>query len=67
MNAGKIEAAYGQEWKRVKRFTNANGWCRLPAQDFPQIEKEYNRHKIYWWRPVELSKETQLNARGGTQ
>ncbi len=45
---------YGNVWQDVKKYTNINGWCRLKADDYPNIEKEFNRHKPYWWRPVEL-------------
>ncbi len=47
-------AAYGVEWDNVKKYTNQNGWCRLEAEKFPFIEKEYNRIKNWWWRPKTL-------------
>lgn len=46
--------AYGDVWQEVQKYTNLNGWCRLDAEKYPNIKKEHNRHKPYWWRPVEL-------------
>lgn len=46
--------AYGEEWDNVKKYTNKNGWCRLESAKFPNIDKQHNRIKAWWWRPKTL-------------
>lgn len=50
-----LAEAYSDNWAKVKKYVNKNGWCRLNHSLFPNIEKEFNRHKPYWWRPKSLS------------
>jgi hypothetical protein len=39
-------------WYKVKKYVNRNGWCRLDYKDYPELKKEFNSHKPYWWRPI---------------
>ena len=50
-----LAEAYSDNWTKVKKYVNKNGWCRIDHSLFPNIEKEFNRHKPYWWRPKSLN------------
>jgi hypothetical protein len=47
-------SAYGEEYNKLKKFINYNGWCRVDHNLYKDIDKEFCRTKPAWWRPVKL-------------
>ena len=47
-------AAYGDDFSKVEKFININGWCRLEHREFPHIKKDFGTFKNWWWRPTAL-------------
>ena len=54
----EIIGAYGKYniWYELRRYINKEGWCRKPAEDYPDVKKEFGNSKSYWWRPIELKR-----------